>query len=232
MKEEETLKIINIIFNSIFKLPNYSNLKEVYTKYAFDIKLPKEVRDSTTNEITYADSINSQKFITLKNMEQRDMNEGWMLPKQNITGLKDIITIWNQINYTTTERVYDSINVSLSDTIYRCQNIYHSTGCSDSKNLVFCDNCANCEYLIASQRSFACSFCIRTDDSKDCTNSYNVICSNKISNSYFIQDCFNLHECLFCSHIANKKYCIANMQFSKEEYYQIKEKITKWIINS
>lgn len=232
MREKEIYNIINLIFNYIFNQDNPFTLEELLSKYAFDIKLPKKVRDSTTNEITYADSINFQKFITLSNMEKRDIKEGWMLPKQNITGLKDIITIWNQINYTTTERVYDSINVSLSDTIYRCQNIYHSTGCSDSKNLVFCDNCANCEYLIASQRSFACSFCIRTDDSKDCTNSYNVICSNKISNSYFIQDCFNLHECLFCSHIANKKYCIANMQFSKEEYYQIKEKITKWIINS
>lgn len=27
----------------------------------------------------------------------------------------------------------------------------------------------------------------------------------------------------FCSHIANKKYCIANMQFEEEEYFEIKK---------
>lgn len=232
MSEKEIYNIINLIFNYIFNQDNPFNLEELLSKYAFDIKLPKKVRDSTTNEITYADSINFQKFITLSNMEKRDIKEGWMLPKQDITSLEQLIEIWNQINYTTTERVYDSEQVSASDTIYRCQKVYYSTGCSDCQNIIYCDSCADSEYLLASQRSSTCSFCIRTDDSKDCSNSYNVICSNKISNSYFIQDCFNLSECLFCSHIANKKYCIANMQFSKEEYYQIKKQITKWILNA
>lgn len=232
MKEQELYQIVNIIFKNIFNQENPYTLNELLEKYAFDIKLPKEVKDSTTNESTWADSINKISFITLKNMEKRDTKEGWMLPRQNISSLEDIIRIWNQINYTTTERVYDSESVSESDTIYRCQNVYRSTDCSDSKNIIFCDSCGNSEYLIASQRTGTSSFCIRTDDSKDCSNSYNVICSNKISNSYFIQDCFNLYECMFCSHIANKRFCIANMQFEEKEYYQIKEKITEWILNS
>lgn len=232
MKEQEIYKIVNTIFKNIFNQENPYTLKELLEKYAFDIKLPKEVRDSTTNEITWADSINPTHFITLKNMEEKDIKEGWMLPRQNISSLEDIIKAWNQINYTTTERVYDSEQVSESDTIYRCQKVYRSTDCSDSKNIIYCDSCGNSEYLIASQRSGTCSFCIRTDDSKDCSNSYNVICSNKISNSYFIQDCFNLYECMFCSHIANKRYCIANMQFEEKEYFQIKEIITQWILNS
>ena len=77
----------------------------------------------------------------------------------------------------------------------------------------------------------SCNFCIRTDDSKDCSNSYNIICCNKISNSLFIQDCFNLYECMFCSHIAAKRFCIANMQFEEQEYYEIKNKIIEWILN-
>ena len=72
------------------------------------------------------------------------------------------------------------------------------------------------EYAIACQRSGNSSFCLRVDDSSDCYNSYNVICSAKISNSFFIQDCNSLHECMFCAHISNKKYCIANMQFEKK----------------
>ena len=88
------------------------------------------------------------------------------------------------------------------------------------------------EYTLASQRSKSCSFCIRTDDSKNCSNSYNVICSNKVINSLFIQDCYDLYECIFCSHIASKRYCIANMQFEEAEYFEIKKLIIDWILSS
>lgn len=232
MNEQKAFSIVNKIFNQVFECNNKWTLDMVLEKFAFDIKLPKQVHDSTTNEITWADSINSGRFITDQNMTQRDRTAGWMLPKQDIHNLQELIDIWNTINFTTTERVYDSVNVSKSDTIYRCENVYRSTNCSDAKNIIFCDSCGNSEYLLASQRSGNCNFCIRTDDSVDCSNSYNVICSSKVSNSIFIQDCFNLHECMFCSHINSKRYCISNMQFEEEEYYEIKKSIIEWIMNS
>ena len=74
------------------------------------------------------------------------------------------------------------------------------------------------------------NYSIRVDDSNTVTNSYNVICSARISNSYFIQDCSDLFECIFCSHISNKEYCISNMQFTREKYYFLKDKIIKWIL--
>ncbi len=232
MNDSMAMTIINKIFQNIFEQQNQCSLETILEKFAFDVKLPKKVNDSTTNEVTWADAISSGKFITLNNMEKRDIDTGWMLPKKNVSNLQEIIDIWNQVNLTTTERVYDSINVAKSDTIYRCENIYQSTDCSDSKNLIYCDSCGNSEFLLASQRTSSSLFCIKVDDSKDCSNSYHVICSNKVSNSIFIQDCFNLHECIFCSHIANKKFCIANMQFEEEEYFQIKKIIIEWILNS
>lgn len=232
MSEEETKVIVNKIFKTVFQYENKLSLEEILEKFAFDIKLPKQVNDSTTNEVTWADSINSGKFITNKNMEEKDTTTGWMLERREINGLEDVINIWNTINLTTTERVYDSINVSQSDTIYSCENVYRSTDSNRCKNIVFCDSCGNSEYLLASQRSGTCSFCIRCDDSKDCSNSYNVICSNKVTNSLFIQDCFNLYECMFCSHIANKRFCIANMQFEEDEYYEIKSAVIEWILSS
>ncbi len=232
MNDKQALEIVNKIFKSIFHQENYDSLDTLLEKYAFDIKLPKPVKDSTTNELTWADAIHSGRFITANNMEKREKTEGWMLPKQEIHSLQEIMNIWDTINLTTTERVYDSINVAKSDTIYRCENIYRSTDCSDSKNLIYCDSCANCEFLLASQRSGACNFSIRCDDSKNCSNSCNVICSSKVMNSLFIQDCFDLYECMFCSHIASKKFCIANMQFEEQEYYEIKKVIVEWILHS
>lgn len=232
MNDKKALEIINKIFENVFDEKNENSLDEILEKFAFDINLPKQVNDFTTNEITWADSIHSGKFITQENMEKRDEIDGWMLPKKEITNLEELIEIWSSINLTTTERVYDSMNVVKSDTIYSCENVYRSTDCRACKNIVYCDSCGNSEYILACQRSGTTTFCIRTDDSKDCSNSYNVICSNKIINSLFIQDCFNLYECIFCSHIANKRFCIANMQFEEEEYYEIKKAIIAWILNA
>lgn len=230
MKDKEVLNIINKIFKSVFSRSNDFTLDEIKERFAFDIKLPKEVYDSKSGEVTYADSINSGKFITLANMEEEDSKNGWMQEKQDIKSIDELLAFWDKINYTTTERVYDSINVSKSDTIYGCENVYNSTDMSNSKNIIFCDSCGGSEYLLCCSRSGACNFCIRTDDSKNCLNSYNVICSNKIINSFFIQDCFDLYECMFCSHIASKKFCIANMQFEEEEYMEIKKLIIEFIL--
>lgn len=232
MNDNKALEIIDKIFMNIFNRKNQYTLDEIFEKFAFDIRLPKQVNDSITNEVTWADSISSGRFITLDNMEKRDTTVGWMLDKKNVSSLEDLIRIWNSINYTTTERVYDSENVAKSDTIYRCQNVYRSSDCGDSKNIVFCESVHESEFVLSSQRSATCMFSIRVDDSKDCSNSYNVICSSKVSNSFFIQDCFDLYECMFCSHIANKRFCIANMQFEEEEYFQIKKMIIDWILNS
>ena len=232
MNDRYALEIVNKIFKNIFEKENPNTLDSLLEKFAFDIKLPKKVNDTTTNEETWADSINSGRFITLKNTEKRESKIGWMLPKKEIKNLQELIDVWNTINLTTTERVYDSLNVIKSDTIYRCENVYRCTDCSDSKNIIYCDSCGNSNFLLASQRSVTCNFCMRCDDSKDCSNSYNIICSNKISNSLFIQDCFDLYECMFCSHIASKRFCIANMQFEEHEYYEIKKLIIEWILNS
>lgn len=232
MNDKIALEIVNKIFKNVLGVECSLTISEVLEKFAFDIKLPKKVYDITTNQETWADSISGGKFITLENMERKDKETGWMLEKKELSSFDELLEIWGNVNLTTTERVYDSLDVSQSDTIYRCEKIFHSSNCSDSKNLIYCDSCGNSEFLLASQRSGSSNYSIRCDDSVNCSNSYNVICSNKIVNSFFIQDCFDLYECMFCSHIASKRYCIANMQFEEEKYFEIKEMIIKWILNS
>ena len=218
MKDKIAKDIINKTFLSIFDLTPEITKSKILKHFAFDIKLPVMVNDSTTGEETWAESMNPTKYITQQNSEQR---ETWMLEKRQISSIDDIIATWSEINYTTTERNYNSENVF--------DNAIRSADCSDCHNIMFCDGCQHCNYCIASQRSGNCEFCLRVDDSSNCTNSYNVICSGKISNSFFIQDCSDLHECIFCSHISNKRYCIANMQFEKAEYFRIKDEIIQWI---
>ncbi len=231
MNNKEALEKANKIFVNIFDRNNPFSLDEILTKFAFDIKLPQKVYDSMTSKETWAESVNPSKFITQNNMELYDKQHGWMQKKKEIDSLEDVLKYWKKINYTTTERIYDSDNVSKSDTIYKSENVYRSLDCRECKNILFSDGCASSEFLIGCQRTGGSNFCIRVDDSGECINSYNVICSSKISNSFFIQDCKDLDECMFCSHIGNKKYCIANMQFEKEEYFEIKKEIINWILH-
>lgn len=231
MNDKECKSVIDEIFMETFHQKCPLDIDDLLAECAFDIRIPNKVIDAVTGEETWASSINSNKYISQTNMEKYDEYKGWMRPKKEIHSLDDIIKLWDTVNYTTTERVYDSVNVSKSDTIYNCENVYRSQDCRSCKNVVFSDGCGDSEYIIACQRSSNCSYSMRVDDSNSCSNSYNVICSSKISNSFFIQDANSLHECMFCSHIANRRYCIANMQFEKDEYMEIKTEVEKWIIN-
>lgn len=229
MKEKDALMIVEKIFTAIFDCQNPFTIDELYEKFAFDIKLPQEVQDSFTGEDTWAASIYPSKFVTVDNANKR---ETWMLERKEINGLKDLIDVWQTINYRTTDRVFNSINVGESDTVYNSENVLRSSDSNEIKNSLFLDGCHHSEYMLACQRTGNSAFCIRVDDSANCTNSYNVACSNSISNSLFIEDCGQLYECMFCAHISNKQYCIGNMQFEKEEYYEIKKQIIEWIMNS
>lgn len=230
MTEKETLALANQIFQAVFAQDNPYTLNELKTHFAADIQLPTRVQDSTTGEDTYSAMPNAQKFITDANAAQRGAQQGWLLPTRPIKGMRDVLQAWQEINYITTERVYDSENVAASDPIYHSENVYGSTNCGDSKNLIFCDGTYDSESVMACQRSTGISYSIRVDDSNTCSNSYHVICSAKISNSFFIQDASNLHECMFCSHLNHQEYCIANMKFDADTYFRIKAKVVQWIL--
>lgn len=230
MTDSDFLTIVDKIFLAIFGRKNTLSLDALRQKFAFDIKLPTAVKDTESGKTTYTAMPNVKKYMICDDTYEYDRTKGWMLPKKPVKSLQEILDIWDSVNYTTTERVYDSENVVASDPIYGSVNVYASTNCGQCKNILFCDGVYNTEFSIACQRSDKLGFCLRVDDSNSCTNSYNVICSNRISNSFFIQDASNLNECMFCSHISDQEYCIANMKFTADEYFQLKPQIVDWIL--
>ncbi len=230
MDKQSIRDTISKIFNSVFEKNVSLEIDEVFNKFAFDINLPVKVKDSLTGEETWSIIENADKYIKQSNMEHCSNTRGWMFPKKDLKSLEEVIQVWEKSNFITTERLYNSTDCIRCDTIYSSNNIYHSVDLTKCSNSFFCDGCRNSELMIASQRTSDSINCIRVDDSSSCSNSYNVICSGKIANSYFIQDCSNLYECMFCSHISDRKFCISNMQYEEEEYFQIKKIITEWIL--
>lgn len=229
MTEAQAKQILDKIITQVFGFQNPMSLAEFKQKYAFDLRLPVEVNDALTGEKTWVQSANPTKFMTLDNTLQR---EDWMLEKRPLKNIDDILRVWEEINYTTTERQIDSINIGQSDNVNGSENVFHSLDVHQSKNVIFSDGAIGCEYVAAVQRSNTTNYSVRVEDSTNCSGSFSVSWSGKIVNSMFIHDCFDLYECLFCSHIRSKKFCIANIQFEEAEYYKLKELVSRWTLQS
>jgi len=230
MNKPEAQAMLDKIIGQIFGYKNPFSLDQFLQKYAFDVRLPNRVSDSTTGQETWAQSINPTKFITVKNAWER---EDWtMMPRRDIKTVEDILAAWEEINYTATERYLDSTNVAESDNIYESENIYRSQDINRSKNIIFSDGVMDSESIVAGQRSNSSTYCARLEDSRECSNSFGVSWSKKVVNSFFIHDCGDIYESMFCSHVTSKKFCIANMQFSEEEYLKLKDMVVRWILTS
>jgi len=232
MNQEQAKEILDKVVGAVFGYQNPLTLEQAMQKFAFDLRLPQQVYDSTTNEPTWASSVNPSKFITLENSRHFNEATEGMIEKRELNSIEDMVAAWAETNYTTTEREIDSINVAESDNIYNSENIYRSCFVRNSKNVIFTEDGNELEYVVAGSRSTMSTYCIRAEDSQLCSNSFNVIWSAKIANSFFIQDCYDLSDCMFCSHIAGKRFCIANMQFEEEEYKRLKLLVTQWIFRS
>lgn len=231
MDSTKAQQLLNQILGQITGYKNPLSLDQFLTKYAFDVRLPQQVNDSTTGQITWSQSPNPSKFITVENTwSSEDVWE--KRPKRQLNSIQDILSAWSEINFTATERYIDSLNIAECDNIYSSENVYRSQDIRKSKNILFCDGIGDSELVAASQRSASLQNCVRVEDSINCSNSFSVIWSKKIVNCFFIEDCGDMFECMFCSHTSNKKFCIANMQYTEEEYYALKDQVIRWILTA
>lgn len=224
--------ILDKICANVFGYKNPFTPEQFIQKFAFDIRLPKQISDSTDGTPTWAQSVNPTKFINMDNARKRNEVDDWIVPKRQINSVEDILAVWQETNYMATERQLESLDVYESDNIYNSQNIYRSMDIHFSKNVFASDGCHKLEYVACSQRSNSSTYSIRIEDSKECSNSFNVIWSGKIANSLFINDCYDMYKCMFCSHMAGKRYCIANMQFTEEEYNHWEKLVKEWILSN
>lgn len=84
---------------------------------------------------------------------------------------------------------------------------YYSKDCVDTLVIRECERCYEC---IDCRKLYSCFYC------QDCNNSDHLL---------FCFDLQGCSECIGCSGLRNKKYCIFNQQYSKEEYEQKKHEI-------
>jgi len=116
------------------------------------------------------------------------------------------------------------------------QNGANNTGCEwsddvwNSRNCYLSRSMEECEYLYYSYRnikvknSIDMTVCFNSEkcySSSDCHNSFQLFYSRHSRDcidSYFLYDCRNCQNCFMSWNLRNKRYCIENVEYSKEEY--------------
>lgn len=83
----------------------------------------------------------------------------------------------------------------------------HNVSCVD---LNYSNNNSYCYELGDSINCYGCQF---TFDSKNC------------SNCYYVSDCIGCTECILCTNLSQKSYCIENVQYTPEEYFEKKKQL-------
>jgi hypothetical protein len=197
MTPHQAKLMLDKIVGQIFGYQNPFTVEQFRQKYAFDVRLPNQISDSTTGELTWAQSVNPTKFITMENAWKRQEVDDWLLPKRPLNSIEDILGAWNEVNYTATERQISAQNVAESDNIYNSENVFRSQDIRRSKNIIFSDGVEDSEYIAAGQRSNTSTYCARLEDSKECSSSFAVSWSQKIVNCLFIHDCGDMFESIF-----------------------------------
>lgn len=237
MTTSQAQALLDAIIGQVFGYKNPLTIEQFMQKFTFDVRLPQRVIDAADGSETWAQSTNPTKFIKMENARGLEIagaskDTDYLRPARKLESMQDIMAAWNEINFTTTERVLDSLNVSQSDNVSYSENVYRSQDVRNSKNVILSDGVNDSEYMAACQRSGNSTFCIRLDDSGECTNSFSVAWCGRITNCFFISDASDMEDSMFCTNIKGKRFCVANMQFDEHEYRRLRDIVARWILTS
>lgn len=230
MNEEQAKKIMDMIFKDIFGINNQFSLEEIREKFAFDIPLPAKKQCALSGKDTWSVLKEGDKVASQESIAEQFKKDEWLRKKEPINTVSDVLKYWQEINYTTGDKNINSKDVFASDGVYNSAFIYNGHSIFNSKNIIFCYDVVDCNYMVASRNNESSTFGIRMRESSNCSSGFEISWSAKVSKSMYIHDSIDLYECLFCSHIRSRRYCIANMQFEKEEYSRIKKMVVDWIL--
>jgi hypothetical protein len=112
------------------------------------------------------------------------------------------------------------------DYLYNCKNCFHSF---DLKN---CEDCSYCATLDRFNNSYDCNFSAPPNEwsynALTSTGHHMMMCHSCVNTSdlYYCDNCVaGTKDCFGCVGLKNKKYCIFNKQYAKEEYEKLLPKL-------
>ena len=121
----------------------------------------------------------------------------------------------------------NSINSEYANHCSGNKNCYLVFATFDSENVLYSTrvlpgkDCCDCLSLVGKGTCELCYECVNCEQCYQCQYGYLL---RNCQNCLFCLDCRNCSDCVLSWNLRNKKYCIENVQYSKEEYFEkIKE---------
>ena len=91
MDADKAKEILDKVVGAVFGYQNPLSLEQAMQKFAFDLRLPQQVYDITTNEPTWALSVNPSRFMSTENARQYgETHNDWMLEKRELNSIEEI----------------------------------------------------------------------------------------------------------------------------------------------
>lgn len=217
-------KIIDHVFGGIVKTDPESFVKAYLQDVHTPVEVPSVLGGTTWTSVSGLDSYASEDQVI-----SASKDHDWLYPKESIDSLEQLNSLIQRSDFMQGSRSFDAKDVYRSDDVARSFSVFHSRNIIDSNNITDCNWIWNSEFLLGCTRSGESTFSIGLTEGVQCSGSYRVYGSRAITNSFFIKNCYDLQNSIFCSHLKNKQYCVANMQYTKEEYEVLKKKIFEWL---
>ncbi len=119
-----------------------------------------------------------------------------------------------------------NLTILKSENVDYCNNVLNCHNCYLTFNSVACEDCyyclrgsenRDCAYVHSSQK---CELCYSCANCRECYNvqfsEFSILCVS----SRFLSNCIDCSDCYQCANLKTARYCIQNIQYTKEEYEQ------------
>lgn len=116
-----------------------------------------------------------------------------------------------------------SVNCDYTYDILQCKDCYMTVEAIDDEVAHYCMCVHRSKNMIDCSMVYDSEYCITCTDSNKLYKCFYTQNSDWCSNMYFAWDCKWCSDCFFSVWLRNKKYCILNKQYTKEEYEEKKK---------
>jgi hypothetical protein len=124
-----------------------------------------------------------------------------------------------------------SINSRFCNITVEMKNYYLVTAAWACEDSMYCNRVSDCKFNHDSYICYSTEFGHENVYCRDSNRLFFSLESEACLNSYFLYDCRNCSDCILCTNLRNKNYCIENVQYTKEEYETLVSKIKQHMID-
>ncbi len=139
-----------------------------------------------------------------------DMSRSFFDQYKELSNIVPKLALWqrNSLNSNYSNFVGESKNIYLSVSVVKdSENVFYSKSVDKSKDIIDCLNIKNNSESLYEN----------IEGQSNYNSQYLLLCRSCID-SYYLVDCVDCSNCFLSFNLRNKKFCIQNKQYNKEEY--------------